>query len=54
MDAKLILPHSKVTEIFCLSAKTTNSLWASISSFNPSLPRATATVVVLNKFLSKV
>lgn len=54
MDAKLILPHSTGIEIFCLSAKTTNSLWASISSFNPSLPRATATVVVLNKFLSKV
>lgn len=54
MDAKLILRHSTGIEIFCLSAMTTNSLWASISSFNPSLPRATATVVVLCKFLSEV
>ena len=54
MDAKLILPHSKVIEIFCLSAKTINSLWVSIASLNPSHPRASATIVVLNKFFQRL
>lgn len=53
LDAKLILPHSKVIGIFCLSAKTINSLWASITSFNPSVFRASA-VIVLNTFLLNV
>ena len=54
MDAKLTLPHSKVIEIFCLSAETINSLWVSIASFNPSHPRASATVVVLNTFSQRL
>ena len=54
MDAKLTLPHSKVIEIFCLSAETINSLWVSIASFNPSHPRASATVVVLNTFFQRL
>lgn len=39
--------------IFCLSAKTVNSLRASIASFNPNVPRVSA-IIVLNTFLLNI
>ena len=39
--------------IFYLSAKTINSMWASIASCNPSVSRASS-IIVLNKFLLNV
>lgn len=53
MDAKLTLLHFKAIEIFCLSAKTANSLWATTVSFHPSVLEASA-IVILNKFLLEV
>jgi hypothetical protein len=49
LHAKLILPHSKVIGIFCLSAETINSMRLSVASFNHCVSGA-FTIVVFNKF----